>query len=364
MAADAHPRVAHAAKSRGHETWRGTALICVLVAALAAASGWALAFRPVPDAAAITDTSQQYPLVSTTFADSRHVAVTFVDSGSPVVRLNDAGTVTAQACTPGDSWASGSTPISIDGRRILALATSTPLYRDLLGGESGDDVVGVQAALVALGKDVPQSGHYDDATRRAVAALLEANGIAEGASPGALLLRSVLWLPVSPFPIANCALTLGQVVGVGVVIATGEAAVATAQVTMPVGLEPGDRTLTIDDATVAVDSTGRITDAGQLQTLLSQPTVSTYVGVADPESVGVPAPTGTLALASPIDAFAVPPSALSDVVGNDGCVWGSGGGIRVRILSSSLGLTYIAFADDQEVPSSVLVRAPIGKQCD
>jgi peptidoglycan hydrolase-like protein with peptidoglycan-binding domain len=95
---------------------------------------------------------------------------------SPLVLPLD-GTLTSLPA-PGDVIAEGTVVATVDGRPVVALTGSTPLWRDLGPGvDDGADVLAVEQALQRLGFtadfDVTVDGDWTDATTRAVKAFQE-----------------------------------------------------------------------------------------------------------------------------------------------------------------------------------------------
>jgi peptidoglycan hydrolase-like protein with peptidoglycan-binding domain len=95
---------------------------------------------------------------------------------SPLV-LPLGGTLTSLPA-PGDVIEEGTVVATVDGRPVVALIGSTPLWRDLGPGvDDGADVLAVEQALQRLGFtaefDVTVDGDWTDATTRAVKAFQE-----------------------------------------------------------------------------------------------------------------------------------------------------------------------------------------------
>lgn len=349
---------------RGPSAWRGWVITAMLGVSLGALSGWLLVAQP--GTAAIDNaptTAATYPLTAVEYDDGRNVPLTVTRGDDRDLTVAATGTVTAVACTPGDAWVSGDTPLSIDGSPLVTLALSTPLFRDLVGGERGPDVEGVQAALARLSYEPGDSGRFDWQTRVAVAKFLKDRGVAASDSVhGALRLSDIIWLPTSETPIATCAVQVGDRVDAFAPIATMSHTATAISATLPADLMPGERTLTVGGITHGLDDEGRLTDSAAVTEMLATPVLRSYTDALrdDPDTS---APTGTIALASPLTAFAVPPSALSDVSTGSACVHSDDQSYRVKIISSSLGLTYIAFGEDNAAPQSVTVIAAKDATC-
>ena len=76
--------------------------------------------------------------------------------------------VTSLAKAVGDDVTPGDLLAVVSGRPLLVLQSRVPLYRDINDGDKGPDVVGLQAALAALGYACPSTGTFDAATQRAL----------------------------------------------------------------------------------------------------------------------------------------------------------------------------------------------------
>lgn len=332
-------------------TW----LAGALVAGIGVLAGWALAFRPAPELpGALDDSELTAPTTETSFADERLIELALGSESPSSLRVHLEGTVTRLACSAGESWASGESPVAVDGRPLLALATSTPLYRDLTGGESGEDVTALQEALVELGYTVPVTGTYDDATSAAVATVLQVAGVqaAAGAPEGSLLREDVVWLPSSPAVLTTCERQLGDVVAAGDPIAT-TGVVSTVTYPIPTGLIDGTRQLVVDGEVFPVAEIGRLEDPAEIARLLQVPSVGVARDLAAPS--GEPALVqARLALTEPLEVVGVPPSALADLAGDRACVVSGGESLPVQVVASSLGVSYVLF--DGEPPSQVQVN--------
>lgn len=108
--------------------------------------------------------------------DSRDAFPATIEAGDvvPVVIPNASGAVVVrQVGKAGDTISAGSLLAVLSGIPYFALPGPLPLYRDLTWGDTGDDVVYLQAALSAAGLDPGSSGRVDRQTFRAVSALFE-----------------------------------------------------------------------------------------------------------------------------------------------------------------------------------------------
>jgi peptidoglycan hydrolase-like protein with peptidoglycan-binding domain len=99
-------------------------------------------------------------------------------------RLSSEGMVITRLPALGARFDDGQSVLELEGRPVLLLPGTEPLYRDLVGGISGRDVEAVQRALVALDLDPGvTNGHYGPETARAVESLYRQAGYTQPASP-------------------------------------------------------------------------------------------------------------------------------------------------------------------------------------
>lgn len=93
-----------------------------------------------------------------------------------------ASVVTAAPPATGTNVEAGRSVIEINGRPVLLLAMSVPLYRDIVPGTTGPDVASLQSELTRLGLDVSSdaAGQFGPATQTAVGGLFERAGYEPG----------------------------------------------------------------------------------------------------------------------------------------------------------------------------------------
>ncbi|QAY62800.1 peptidoglycan-binding protein [Xylanimonas allomyrinae] len=131
----------------------------VVAAALLIGGGWALAQQMVsPDqVAARAEPPAPVPVVAPLREGYLHGAVTMsVTAGQSgvhdvVAPATLTGVVTASDLVPGASVTAGASLARVNGRPVIVLTGSFPLYRDLVAGDSGDDVRMLQQALIDAG---------------------------------------------------------------------------------------------------------------------------------------------------------------------------------------------------------------------
>ncbi|WP_024286741.1 peptidoglycan-binding protein [Cellulomonas sp. KRMCY2] len=294
-----------------------------------------------------------FPVTETAFDDARSVRLAVAHRSSTSLTSPLGGRVTGYACSPGMPIASGTSPLSIDGAPVIALATQTPLWRDLARGDKGDDVVGLQQELERLGHLAAVSGKVDAATIRAFNRLRRTVGETSQFTT-TIVVDHVLWLPAATTDVESCSVSVG-----GTVAATDEIAVVPGTlssisiVDTPLDLVDGPRTLSIDGTRIQVDPATPITDPTTLQSLETLPSLQEQEEGDEPV-------TARLELTTPIQVSVVPPSA---VIGRDdqSCVQSGGNPASVRVVGSELGQTFVIF--DDTPPTVVDVTPSEGAEC-
>ncbi|WP_225563660.1 peptidoglycan-binding domain-containing protein [Isoptericola luteus] len=188
--------------------WRVVVLAVVVALGVGAGVTWAVAPAPTPSwvQPTVTDAAQ-VEVSARDFAGERSVPVTAALSEQRELLLPDGGVLRETACAVGEAIESGSAPFLVDDHRVLALHTSTPLWRDLGVGIRGDDVRAVQEELTRLGHEVEATGYYGAGTAAAMSQVwVDATGEEKVTS---LALSRVVWLPDREVVAAGCPLQVG-----------------------------------------------------------------------------------------------------------------------------------------------------------
>jgi hypothetical protein len=349
-------------------SWTLLGLIILVTAVLAAAGTWAVTYGfAAPDSTSERPSRVTYPIQPSSFADTRSVSLRFAPNPEQTLHVPAAGTVTSVNCEVGSNFTSGSAPISLDSIPRIVLSTSSPFYRDLNGGETGDDVSSLQSELTTLGWPTPVSGTFDRHTRTSVSALLLRNGVSPGSGSrrGEFSLSEFMWMSSAATQIKECDAVLGEIVSSGDDFAKMDGGEHEIDYTPPGDLLVGDRVLTIDGYTTPAPPNGRITDPATIRSIDSLPTVAAFVSMsALPQGAeSMPAPQAQLSLKAAIPVYGVPPATIVSATGDGGCVAEGRQTFRVTILSSSLGLTYVRFDDGVTPPHSVLLHPARNLRC-
>jgi len=317
--------------------------------------GVLLGQNSIPPVLAGSEAVSQVKVESRDFSDSRQVAVEAVTAtvASPVSPLS--GRITRLNCDPTQPWASGTSPMAVDGAPVLALHTDVPFWRDFAPGVRGDDVIALQTELAALERPVPVTGVYDRATRNAISDLLKSVGVGARST---LQLGQLIWIPDRTIPFSACALKLGDYVAAGQpLLTTVERPIAFSTTGTLSDLAVGDRQLRVGDVSVPVDANGRVVDAEAVAALAGTPE---YLAIANSEDQKL---AGVLELVAPMRVWVVPPSSLVDPAGDSPCVFGPNSeAIPVDIVASSLGRTFVVPRSSEPL-TSVIARPSEGARC-
>lgn len=336
-------------------TFSGTLL--TLGIAAAAAAGAISATVLIPDrapaalqsASALTETDTQVQ----DFTDQRTVEVKLSVTGPTPLSANASGVVTALRTGAGLEVTSGTSPLAVSGTPILALHTTVPLYRDLESGDKGEDVRALQEELARLGYDIATDGYYGWGTSEAVRLLKDEIGVTD--PDCTLALADVVWLPAVSVTPTKWTATLGSTVTAGGSYGTvpGELT-AVNLATAPSSLAPGARTLTLWGQTTTVDEQNRATDPEFLAAIAATDDYAATVAADDAQK-----PTATLALAEPVAAVKVPPTALFAVDKASACVQSGEHAFPVTVVGSALGSSLVTFEAEAQIPETVRLGAGI-----
>ncbi|WP_426625086.1 peptidoglycan-binding protein [Leifsonia sp. McL0607] len=313
---------------------------------------------PAPDSLQKPTAPPTLGLQETEFRDERSMGLTADVDRTAAIALNTSGMVTASSCVSGGTLESGGVIAHIDAAPIVALASTTPLFRDLAPGDEGTDVEALRQALRGLGFDVDAEGTYSAAVRDAVRQVQRLAGIAP--ADGSLRLASVAWLPARSVAVSSCEVTVGERYELGSPVAevpgtlrsltlvTGEATVVV----------PGDRTIRLGAQEFAMPESGAIVDRAVLDVVAASPEYQANAAKTKDSPLSVSA-----RLVTPLRVVAVPPGALVGGAADMRCVQLEGGATApVRIVASRLGSSFVTF--DGDIPKRIRIGASVtAKAC-
>lgn len=347
-----------AGKTRGSAGSRSAwVLIAVMMLAVGLGAGLMISAARTPDGLVQPVGPSTFPVEVSDFYDAQPVELRLVQQPASELFAPRGGVVTRSVCPDASDLVSGESPWSIDGKPVLAMATKTPLYRDIGMGDTGPDVAALRDELLRLGYEVEPSNRVDNAT---IAAWKEAQKEIGLAQSDVFAIADTMWLPQTGTAIEICTALLGNRVEEGSSMAsTFPAVVALELDTVPAVGVAGKRQLVVGEEDLEVGENGRVTDAKIIQRLLETPSGVAAIATSDSEmQVTLP---GDYALATPVSAATIPASA---VVGrSSSCVVDSTGvSLTVEIVGSSLARSIVSFADGSP-PAKVQVSPPEGTTC-
>ncbi len=327
-------------------------LFSVTLFAMGVVVGGVWMSNKVPDLVSPSSSVSTISVSSQLYDGRRTMSVVPQVSTSQVVHTGMSGLITASSCNKDQAVASGGSSWAIDGQPILALFLANPLWRDLAPSMEGADVSALQSELSRLGYDAPQTGVFDWNTRQVVDELLATLG-ATLPSDGILPQGWVIWLPHPDFIVSTCSVTVGDRVIMGDVLAEATGKLRALVLSDP----PGDGWVaTYGEHTAPVDGQGAVTDQALLSAFESGPEYQHH------SETSTGSLSLTVSLAEPLTVIAVPPSAVVVHGSGSGCLVSENGVWPVRIISSSLGQTYVE-VEGNETPSQVALHPDEAVTC-
>lgn len=325
--------------------WRVAALVGAAFLGLGAGAGLILAPAPTPDILSVSDQPATVTVAAREYRDPVAMQVAPQVDVERESTSRAFGTVRDYRCVSGEPLHSGATLLLVNDFPVIALHLSSPPWRDLAQGMTGDDVADLQRELTALGFAVAVDGRYGARTGDAVEALWHSVGVA--GDPRSMPLDRLVWLAAPEVTPTACPLQLGQQIAPGTVVFSAGGGLSGLKVALPEGALDGDRVATIGAVTVPVPADLVIRDAGFLAAF----------SAAHPADASTGDGSSTLTvqteLATPIAVVAVPPSALYDLSGGDACVLGPASPVAVRVIASQLGEVMVTAAT---LPTEVATR--------
>ncbi|WP_369961918.1 peptidoglycan-binding protein [Leifsonia sp. EB34] len=342
-------------------SWPIVGVAAILAASVAGAL--VALWVPLPEPSALSTPQPNTTVLVTerAFADERQAQLQVTTGPVRAVVSPRQGRLTSLSCRSGGRLESGSAFASIDGDRVVALATAVPLWRELRSGDRGEDVRALQAELARLGQPVRPDGIMGRETIRAAAAIRGAESN-RAESPETVDPAHFSWIPEPEVTVGECSGIVGAPVAEGDVLVGLSVAVLSARLTTtPASAAPGARVVRVGSLEVPVDSDGAVTDARGLASIGSAPEfLSAAAGAGDDTAIPV-----QWSLTEPVTALVVPPSALWDVRDGSACVMPaekSGSPLEVEVLGSELGQSFVRPAEGHPV-KAVRTTPQTGRSC-
>ena len=140
---------------------------------------------------------------------------------------------------------------------------------------------------------------------------------------------------------------------------------------MPEDLIPGTRVFTAGGIEAPVNEDGTITDPASVSalsraaraTINDSPSANSGSNSTGDGGQSAPKVSGQIALATPRATNSIPPSAVVGIDGVQGCVVSGGRALRVTIIGSQLGQTFVDFAASTPQPRTVDVSPSESTTC-
>lgn len=309
-------------------------LIAALTAGIAAITAAVLLIRP-PEALGPIGSVSEVPVSSQAFSEEVPGELKFSIAPSSDVKAMANGMVTSSSCTAGAPVESGSSFLSVNASPVIALATSIPLWRSLALDDKGPDVAALEVELVRLGYLDSADDYFGWSTSGAISAMFAANG---DSSAKDLSLERTLWLPSPKVSPLTCLIAVGDELVSGSPVATLPPVIENPVVATNTNLTfEGNRIFATENQTILVTPELTVVDVDSLAALVRL--ISAEGGVQGGERIL----SGTLRLEDPVQVSVVPPSALFGLKNNTGCVVSNDSTIRVTVVGSQLGSTYVKF---------------------
>jgi peptidoglycan hydrolase-like protein with peptidoglycan-binding domain len=284
-------------------------------------------------------------VVERDFDDGRTVQLTLETRAARQVSSPVSGILTKVACHPADKLISGQLVASVDGRPVIGLATSVPLWRDLEKGDTGDDVLGLQRELARLGYAVRADGILGTETIGAVARLIRPAETHGDPPLTNVPFTAFAWLPAAVNPAQSCPALTGGTIEAGGPLAVLPVTLTRAFIaTRPRDLVPGARTLSVSGLDVEVTDELEVSDPASLDVLAASPGFTS--ATSDEEQRSLP---GELALSRALRVDVVPPAAVYEIHGQSGCVAADGRAVSVTVVGSELGETFVEPRNGQKI---------------
>jgi peptidoglycan hydrolase-like protein with peptidoglycan-binding domain len=305
---------------------------------------------PVPDVVSVEVGAERVVVEPREFDDARNVPATPVMTDRREYSVQGSGVVRRVDCVPGEAVGSGFSLMTVDDRVVVALRLASPPWRSLAMGMRGADVRDFQKELTRLGYEVEVDGFFSWAM---VGPVKEFWASVRVKDFGELPLDRVVWLDSKQVTPMECPVEVGDRIEPGTVVFSTGGQLESVVLELPEGLQPGERmAVTYDGGPEAViGAEGVLEDAGFLEAFTERRDYRMWL--EDPAS-GITVATH---LAQPLRVVPVPAAALYGVVGSQGCVDDAAGPVRVEIVASQLGQTYVV---GDPMPSEVSVPAPVG----
>ncbi|MFC9848529.1 efflux RND transporter periplasmic adaptor subunit [Streptomyces sp. NPDC060223] len=267
---DTEPATAETGRRKG----RRWTIVTILVIGTAGAAVAAYLVVPFDQEAKADDTSDKTPISTATVKRGTVSARTSVNgtlayAGSYEAVGRASGVVT-RVPKAGDQRRAGQVLYEVNGKPVIFLKGSIPVFRDLKQGDEGADVKQLNAALVKLGYSSylsSSSSDYSYLTKAAVKEMEDDFGLEED---GKLSMSEVVYLPQDTIKVTKVNLKLGAQAQPGMAVLTASSLRRYVSVQIDTAYQSqvkrGDKvTITLPDLKTTegkVTSVGRVAESG------------------------------------------------------------------------------------------------------
>lgn len=325
-------------------------LLCTALLGAVVLGAWI--FSPRVPSALSSEKQQQFSTVtSQDIDDARVVDLALTLEPSTPLYSASSGLVTDIAVAPGESLVSGSPIFSVDGEKVVALSTDTPLWHSLEDGDSGEDVLALQEALLSLGYSLTADGEVGTHTLEAVADLLgltaEEVELFETIDPSRFM-----WIPYPSTTVSEVAFGVGESIDPNSKLFSVADSLAEAKIAeVPADLIPGERILVVGNQQLSVNAEGHLSTPEDLVAL--QQTAEFRSWAKDPDNS--PTVSGKYVLQDTASVYAVAPGAVYNIQGSLACITDGAKGFPIIVVASELGKTLVYFDEATSIPEQVLI---------
>ncbi|MHC5903207.1 efflux RND transporter periplasmic adaptor subunit [Streptomyces sp. S6] len=266
--------MAPASAGTGRRRGRRWTIVAILVTGTAGAAVAAHLVGPFDKEAEADGTGDRTPVSTATVKRGTVSARTSVNGtlayAGGYEAVGRASGVVTKVPGAGDRRRSGQALYEVDGKPVIFLKGSVPVFRDLKEGDEGADVKQLNAALVKLGYSdylSPASSYYGYRTTAAVERLEEHFGLEED---GKLSMGEVVYLPLDQIKVTKVNIKLGGQAQPGMPVLTASSLRRYVSVQLDTAYQSqvkrGDKvTITLPDLRTTqgrVTSVGRVAESG------------------------------------------------------------------------------------------------------
>lgn len=343
---------------RRKEARRGVSLawVCVLVVAAVCITGGVCAvYLPdrTPELLQKAEEVTSAPVETQDWSESRQVSFLPAFSAERTVTSNSSGMVTAD--WSGNGLHSGGAAFAVEGRPVIVLATSIPLWRDLHYYDTGEDVRALNNELARLGYPSDNgSATYSWNTGNAWARMLAACGAA-APGDGSFALSDTLWVPEDNVTVSGWTATPGTQISAGTPLASipGRLTRLALNGAATAGI---DRTAIIyGQSTTLPAGASTIDDQAFLDAVSATPDWR-----SQDQSALAAGVAGRLTTGETLHVLRVPAAAVYglDETGVSGCIVADDNSVHVNVVGAEMGVSLVSATDGTDIDS--IQRVTVG----